>query len=106
MARKRIDTGADVNTSATAAGSFIKTAKEKADEETLYKTRRVQMLVVPEEWEKFRALAHLAGSNPNEMINLYVRYATRLFADKLRKYEKDRDMMSAELNIIGDKQNE
>ena len=106
MARKRIDTGADVNTSATAAGSFIKTAKEKADEETLYKTRRVQLLVIPEEWEKFRALAHLAGTNCNEMINNFVRFSIRQYADRIKKYEKERDVMRQELGIMGDKQNE
>ena len=99
-ARKRINTNADVNTATTAAETFMKTPKENADVETPMKTRRVQLLLVPEEWEKFQALAHLAGGSCNEMIGNFVHYAVTQYSDQIRKYEKARDLMRQELNII------
>ena len=102
--KKRVDVNADITT--TAAQTYMKTEKGKADTEPLYKTRRVQLLLEPGEWSQFQALAHLAGSNPNEMIGLYVHYAITQYHDQIAKYEKQRDLMRQELNIMGDKKNE
>lgn len=98
--RKKINASADVN---TAAGTYIKTTKEQADQAPKKnKDRRVQILVVPDEWEKFQSFAHLAGTNPNSLINAYIRDTIEKHAKNIEQYEKQRDEMQKELGVKAD----
>ncbi len=99
MATKKVDVNADV----TAAASYIKEKTTKKDKEN---TKRVQLIVKADEWEKFQELAHLAGSNCNRMMNNFVSYAVQQYASQITRYEKQRDLMRQELDSMGDKKNE
>ena len=97
-ARKQINTSADVNT-ATPAESFMKTT-EKEKSKPPKKERRVQLLILADEWTQFQSLAHLAGTNCNAMLCNFVHYSITQYGDQIRKYQKQRDLMRQELNII------
>lgn len=100
MARKSINTNADTQPEQTAAGTFIKTTIDAAQQPPKkQKDRRVQLLVVPDEWEKFQAFAHLAGSNPNSLINGYIHETIEQYADRIAEYEKARDAMQKALGV-------
>lgn len=99
MARKHINTSADTQPEQTAAGTFIKTTIPEAQQLRKQKDRRVQLLAVPDEWEKFQAFAHLAGSNPNSLINAYIHETITQYADRIAEYERSRDAMREALGV-------
>lgn len=105
MPAKKINTAADTQTEQTAAGTYIKTTKaDAAKQKQPNKDRRVQLVIEPQEWEKFQAFAHLAGSTPNALICGYVHTTIEQYAKRIDAYERQRDEMQRELNIDGKEQ--
>ena len=99
-ARKKVDVNADVTTGTSAAASFIKTPTEQANAEPKKnKSRRTQLMLVPDDWEKFQAFAHLAGTNPNQLVNDFVHETVVKYADRIAAYEKQRDAMREEFGV-------
>ena len=96
--RKKVNVNADVTIGTSAAASFIKTTTEQASAEPRQnKTRRAQIMIVPDDFQKFQAFAHLAGSNVNQLINDFIHEITVKYADRIADYEKQRDAMRKEL---------
>lgn len=101
MANRKISTSADIDTTKTAASSHIKTTVENGEqpEPKKPKDRRVQLLVLPDEWDKFQSFAHLVGSNPNKLIGGYIHEMIEQYAARIEAYEKERDDMQKALNL-------
>ena len=98
--RKKVNVNADVTIGTSAAASFIKTTTEQAAAEPKKnKTRRAQIMIVPDDWTKFQAFAHLTGSNPNQLINDFVHETVTKYADRISAYEKQRDAMREEFGV-------
>lgn len=96
--RKKVNVNADVTTGTSAAASFIRTTTEQASAEPRQnKTRRVQIMIIPADFEKFQAFAHLAGSNVNQLLNDFIHETVTKYADRIADYEKQRDAMRKEL---------
>ncbi|MBQ6175060.1 MAG: hypothetical protein IJK28_10595 [Clostridia bacterium] len=63
------------------------------------KTRRVQIMIIPADFERFQAFAHLAGSNVNQLLNDFIHETVTKYADRIADYEQQRDELRKEFRV-------
>lgn len=75
------------------------TTEQASAEPRQNKTRRVQIMIIPADFEKYKSFAHLAGSNVNQLLNDHIHEVVTKYADRIADYERQRDELRKEFGV-------
>lgn len=74
-----------------------------AQSKNVKKDRRVQLVVLPQDWEDFMALSHLVGSTPNALLCGFIHETVTANADRIKKFKAESEEARRSLGFVEEK---